>query len=89
MTNQSFDAGMMPQEARKGLFSRPCSPDGAQRNLGRPSEIGIPDFAALNPGYDSEPYSAGLAEPLEGFGPVMVLAAAFFSTRRTAKIEPS
>jgi hypothetical protein len=34
------------------------------------------------------PYSAGLAEPVEGFGPVMV-AGAFFSTMRTAQIEPS
>ena len=28
-------------------------------------------------------YSAGLADPVDGFGPVMVAAAAFFSTMRT------
>jgi hypothetical protein len=36
-----------------------------------------------NFGRSPAPYSAGLVEPLDGFGPVMVAAAAFFSTIRT------
>jgi hypothetical protein len=52
------------------------------------------DESEVHGGHDAPrgreaPYSAGLAEPLEGFGPVMVAALAFFSTMRTAQIEPS
>ena len=46
------------------------------------------DESQLYGGHDARtgaiaPYSAGLAEPEDGFGPVMVAAAAFFSTMRT------
>jgi hypothetical protein len=80
MTNQGFAVVMVPQELHKG--SAPLfSPDKAQRNPGLIPRSGI---RISLPSSGLRFYSAGLVEPLEGFGPVMVAAWAFFSTRRTA-----